>query len=176
MQKYAIKFFLCLVIFIGLTACASSVKQIDSVTTEPSRLIGQKYDGISVSLSEEMKSKLSGNLTFNTDEFKNTVKNAVEGGGLISSSSEYSINILLTDIRIRSVFNAIMFGFMAGDDHLVGTVTITDKNKKVLKSFEVSASYALGGLAGGQDSMRMSWLYQKFAELTVAELKGQKST
>ncbi|MDG4595250.1 MAG: DUF4410 domain-containing protein [Candidatus Contendobacter sp.] len=175
MQKSAMQVLLYLVILIGLTACASSVKRADSVTTEPNWLIGQKYGGISVSLSEEMKSKLSGNLTFNTDEFKNTIKNAAEGGGLISPTSEYSIHILLTDIRVRSVFNAVMFGFMAGDDHLVGTVTITDKNKKVLKSFEVSASYALGGLAGGQDSMRMSWLYQKFAELTVAELKGQKS-
>lgn len=174
MKKSVMQVLLYLIILIGLSACASSVKQMDSVTAESSRLIGQKYGGISVSLSEDMTSKLSGNLTFNTDEFKNTVKNTLQDGGLISPTSEYSINILLTDIRIRSIFNAVMFGFMAGNDHLIGTITITDKNKKVLKSFEVSASYALGGLAGGQDSMRMSWLYQKFAELTVAELKGQK--
>ena len=174
MHKFITKFFL-FFILIGLAACASSVKQMDSAITEPNRFTGQKFDGIAVSLSEEMKSKLSDNLTFNSDEFKNTIKNAFEGSGLINPTSEYSINILLTDIRIRSVFNAVMFGFMAGDDHLVGTVTITDKNKKALNSFEVSASYALGGLAGGQDSMRMNWLYQKFAEQTVAELKGQKS-
>ena len=106
---------------------------MDSVTTEPSQLVGQKFDSVSVSLSEEMKGKLSDNLTFNTDEFKNTVKNAFEGSGLRSPPPRnILINILLTDIRVRSVFNAVMFGFMAGDDHLVGTVTITDKNKMVL--------------------------------------------
>ncbi len=39
--------------------------------------------------------------------------------------------------------------------------------------FEVGASYALGGLAGGQDSARMGWLYEKFAEETINELKKQ---
>lgn len=41
---------------------------------------------------------------------------------------------------------------------------------KEFDRFVVSSCYALGGLAGGQDSMRMSWLYEKFAEETVKEL------
>jgi hypothetical protein len=41
-----------------------------------------------------------------------------------------------------------------------------------LNSFEVSASYALGGLAGGQDDARLSWLYEKFAELASKEITG----
>ena len=34
----------------------------------------------------------------------------------------------------------------------------------------VSVAYALGGIAGGQDETRMSWLYEKFAEETLNEL------
>ncbi|MBI3044616.1 MAG: hypothetical protein HYY78_17500 [Betaproteobacteria bacterium] len=43
---------------------------------------------------------------------------------------------------------------------------------KLLNQFEVSASYALGGLAGGQDEARMGWLYEEFAKLTLKELTG----
>jgi hypothetical protein len=38
--------------------------------------------------------------------------------------------------------------------------------------FTVSASYALGGFAGMNET-RMSWLFEKFSELTVAEIKGE---
>ena len=136
----------------------------------------QKFDSIAVSLSQEAQAKLSENPTFNSDEFKNVVKQKFEESGLMNAASEYSVHIAVTDLRTRSTFTAIMFGFMAGNDHIVGTVTITDNSNRTLKSFEISASYALGGLAGGQDSMRMNWLYEKFAELTVAELRGEKST
>jgi len=89
------------------------------------------------------------------------VKQKFEESGLMNAASEYSVHIAVTDLRTRSTFTAIMFGFMAGNDHIVGTVTITDNSNRTLKSFEISASYALGGLAGGQDSMRMNWLYEK---------------
>jgi len=42
----------------------------------------------------------------------------------------------------------------------------------VVRKFNVSASYGLGGIAGGQDDVRMNWLYEKFAEHTIAELSG----
>ncbi len=34
--------------------------------------------------------------------------------------------------------------------------------------------YALGGLAGGQDSPRMDWLYESFAQETANTLMGVK--
>jgi hypothetical protein len=64
-----------------------------------------------------------------------------------------------------------MFGVMAGDDHVNGRVRILDQANVPIRSFDVQASYALGGWAGGQDSMRMNWLYDKFSELAVAELE-----
>lgn len=175
MFKFFGKVLVALVILVSLAACATSVKRLDTVDTESHRLIAKKFDNISVSLSQETQGKLSENPTFNSGEFKNVVKKKFEESDLINATSEYSVDINVTDVRTRSTFTAIMFGFMAGDDHIVGIITITDKNKKILKSFEISASYAFGGLAGGQDSIRMGWLYEKFAELTIAELRGEKS-
>jgi hypothetical protein len=64
-----------------------------------------------------------------------------------------------------------MFGFMAGDDHVTGQVRVLDPAGRALRSFEVKASYALGGLAGGQDGARLGWLYDKFADMAAEELQ-----
>ncbi|MDR8853749.1 hypothetical protein FEP99_06809 [Burkholderia pseudomultivorans] len=50
-----------------------------------------------------------------------------------------------------------------------GTVTLADADNRPVDRFKVSASYALGGIAG-IDSMRMDWLYEKFTEQTLATL------
>jgi hypothetical protein len=60
---------------------------------------------------------------------------------------------------------------MAGDDHINGHVRVLDPSGRPLRSFEVKASYALGGLAGGQDGARMGWLYDKFADMAAEELQ-----
>jgi len=55
-----------------------------------------------------------------------------------------------------------------------GDVVVRGVDGKQLDKFSVSASYALGGLAGGQDEARMGWLYEKFAEETIKTLTGAK--
>jgi hypothetical protein len=67
-----------------------------------------------------------------------------------------------------------MFGFLAGPDNISGNVRVLDPTGKTLRSFEISASYALGGFAGGQDSIRLNYLYEKFAELTRDQLRDRK--
>lgn len=87
-----------------------------------------------------------------------------------SAAQRPVVDVIVTDIRTRSGFAAVMFGFMAGDDRIVGTVALADENAAQQDSFQISASYALGGLVGGQEGVRMGYLYEKFAELTAVEL------
>lgn len=83
-----------------------------------------------------------------------------------------SIDVVVTDLRSRSTFAAVMFGLLAGNDSITGDVTVRDSAGEPLQRFSISASYALGGFAGGQENARMGWLNQKFADLAVAELTG----
>lgn len=76
-----------------------------------------------------------------------------------------------SQFRVRSSFSAVMFGFMADSDSIDGKVREFNQEGRQVHSFDVSASYALGGIAGG-DGTRMNWLYDKFTELTIAELTG----
>ena len=82
--------------------------------------------------------------------------------------------VTITGVRVRGSFSAVMFGALAGADSVDGDVNVLDKDGKVLRTFKVSASYAFGGFAGGIDSVRLNYLYEKFADLTAAELSGTK--
>jgi len=161
-------------IAIVLTGCASSVRLADNsnrqfISKEPA-------NAISISLSEEAKQKLTDNMKFDQNALLDTVKRAMTAKNLLNESQSGPLNtveIVVKDMRVRSNFSAIMFGFMAGNDNITGDVILRDVSGKELNRFEVSASYALGGLAGGQDGARMSWLYEKFATHAVENLSGK---
>ena len=156
-----------------LAACASNVKRTEVAGAE-ALAPASKYKNVSITLNDQAKTKLADNLKFNTETLRGTVQRALEAQDLIQKTPDqvaYGVEIVITDVRILSNFSAIMFGFMAGADSVRGDVQVKDASGKLLKEFEVSASYALGGIAGGQDEARMGWLYEKFAEQTLNELR-----
>lgn len=156
-----------------LTACASNVKRTEVAGAEPLASTS-KYKNVSITLNDQAKTKLADNLKFNAETLRGTVQRALEAQDLIQKTPDqvaYGVEIVITDVRVRSNFSAIMFGFMAGADSVTGDVQVKDASGKLLKKFEVSASYALGGMGGGQDEARMGWLYEKFAEQTLNELR-----
>ncbi len=158
---------------LGLAGCAAGVKQ--SSIEHRQYLTSQPARQISINLNDDARKKLSDNLKFNQDSLLDHVKRALTAQNLLNETkpeAQNTIEIVVKDFRVRSNFSAVMFGFMAGNDNIVGDVILKDPAGKELNKFEVSASYALGGLAGGQDEARMGWLYEKFAELTVENLKG----
>lgn len=135
-----------------------------------------KVASVEIVLSDEAKEKLKDNLKFNLDTMKSTLMRSLEANELIDASSDKTLKITVFDIRVRSNFSAVMFGFMAGADIVAGTVTIKDAAQHVIDTYEVTASYALGGLAGGQDSARMDWLYEEFAKRTTKEMMGSSES
>jgi hypothetical protein len=112
---------------------------------------------------------------FNQDTLLRLIRQGLEQKHAVTVTPDQtlpSIEILITSIRSRSTFNAIMFGFMAGDDHIKGDVVVRSPEGLELQRFGVSASYALGGLGGGQTDARMGWLYETFAKHVIDELTG----
>lgn len=160
-------------LILGLVGCAAGVQhaKVDNkqyLSTKPAK-------AVSISLNDEAKAKVNDNLKFDQNALLDHVKRALTAKNLLAENKPESTNtveILVKDFRVRSNFSAVMFGFMAGNDSITGDVILKDAAGKELNKFEVSASYALGGLAGGQDGARMGWLYEKFAELAVENLSG----
>jgi len=152
-----------------LTGCAATVKQDARVNGDVSRLEGVTQ--VVAMMSPDAAKQQVDNPQFNRDELATRLRNRLEAKGLTAPSASHRVEIVVTDIRVRGAFAAIMFGFMAGDDHVTGRVRVMDPAGRALRSFEIHATYAFGGLAGGQDGMRMNWMYDKFAELAATELE-----
>jgi len=155
-----------------LGACGGNVTRHESSAAVVTPLANAQTRKATLLVHDEVKAKLAGNVKFNDAELVSMINRRLETAGALAEDAPYTVEVLITDVRVRSTFSAVMWGFMAGDDHISGTVELRNADKKPVHKFDVKASYALGGFAGGQDASRMGWLYEKFSELVVAELRG----
>lgn len=176
--RYLAVAMVCLLQFAG---CASGVKRSEAPQQREAYFSGQgKVAGdLSMSLSKEAQAQLPENLKFDSDRFLATIRRALDAKGMLARQPDKAlpkIEVIVTEIRVRSNFSAVMWGFLAGSDSLAGQVIVRDTSGNELQRFSVSASYALGGLAGGQDDTRMGWLYETFAKHTIEELTGSAGT
>jgi len=159
---------------LALTACASSVKH-DGPAGSPAPRLSGKVAGVAIELDEKAKKLHAENLKFNPEALRSMVQRALELKGLVAQDAPQRVLIEVTDMRIRSHFTAVLLGIFAGSDSVEGNVLLRGANDAVLARYVVSASYGLGGYAGGQDEARMNWLYEEFAKQTVNALTGEES-
>ncbi|WP_235471504.1 DUF4410 domain-containing protein [Herbaspirillum hiltneri] len=159
-----------LAVFI-LTGCAGTVHRDNNALK--SNFAADSVSEVEVQMTDEAQKLQTDNTQFSTNDLLGYIERKLDGQNLLKNNAPYRLQVTVTRFRIRSAFSAVMWGIMAGTDSVEGKVRVLDRDGKQVHSFDVSASYGLGGLAGGQDGMRMNWLYGKFAELTIAELTGK---
>ena len=132
-----------------------------------------------LTVSPEAKEKIKDNLKFDPEELRKHVERALSAYAVLDAGRKGQlpvVEVIVTSVRVRSNFSAVMWGAMAGADNISGDIVIKDATGKTLDTFHVSASYALGGLAGGQDGARMGWMYEEFAKQAVQEITGVKKS
>jgi len=161
-----------LVSLFAIVGCSSTVTRPDDADT--SRPVVKALQDFTVEMSPDAKMLLADNIKFDMHALRATLQRTLEVNNLIAPNGDYRLKVVVNDIRVRSTFNAMMWGFMAGNDHLRGDATILNLAGEPVYEFGASASYALGGWGGGQDSARMDWLYEKFSEMIADELLIQK--
>lgn len=155
-----------LVVF--FTGCASSVKR-DSIVSAPIAAIERIFD-TKVTMTAEAQTKLADNIKFSIADLTSTVNRTLEANKQFDKDAAHALEVSVTSFRVRGTFSAVMFGVLAGTDSLDGNVVVKDKAGKLLRKFDVSATYALGGWGGGQDSTRLNWMYEAFAKKISEEL------
>jgi len=133
-----------------------------------------KVKSVEARVSAKAKEQLADNIKFDLNTLRSTVERTLSASNLEDAGVAATLDVEVTNVYIRGSFTATMFGFFAGADNIAGNVRVLDLEGKVLRSFDVDASYALGGFAGGQDSVRLNYLYEKFAELTRDQLRAEK--
>jgi hypothetical protein len=161
---------------IVLGGCASGVTRTDShagSVFKPSADI--PINKVTVSMTDDVRTNLKDSTKFNQEDLRNTIQNTLAINKLYAAQNPASISldVVVTRVRVRSTFNAIMWGAMAGNDAIEGNVTVKDSTGKVIDKFGVNTSYALGGFAGGQDGSRLGWLDEAFAKQVLAQFDGE---
>lgn len=159
-----------------LTGCAGTVQREGGKTAAPGSMLGLSYNRVELALTEDARKLQADNPQFSTKELGRYIETRLDANNLLRSDAPYRINITIEDFRVRSAVSAVLLGILAGTDSMSGRVQIVDAAGRQLHAFKVNASYGLGGWGGGQDSMRMNWMYEKFAELTLNELTGNTKT
>ena len=161
-----------------LGACSTGVKRSPDVGLQTPQFdtLGKKAGNFSVGLSDKARAEAVLAVIFDESKLRGMIREALVTNDILSPAPDPTrptVEIMVTAIKIRSTGAAIMLGFFAGDDHINGKVIVRAPDQSVLQEFVVESSYALGGLAGGQESVRMDWLYESFAEHVAAELSGR---
>lgn len=160
-----------------LSGCAAGVENLQQSSQSQKTVVSSSpvlINAVVISYTAEAQKEMTDNLKFNPNTLVDEIKNGLTARNIFDSTrkSGYVVDIQFTDIRIRSNFNAIMFGAMAGADKVDGIVSLQDPSGNIIRKFLVHTGYGLGGFAGGVDDSRMGWLYDKFAQYTVQELAG----
>jgi hypothetical protein len=156
-----------------LAACAGSAVRKEGAGDAAT--VGTLRVGtVQVRISPKARDQLPDNIKFDPSTMSSTIGRALSGSNLQDTAAANTLDVEVTNVYIRGTFSAVMFGLLAGADNLSGNVRVLGPGGQVLRSFDVSASYAFGGFAGGQDSIRINYLYEKFAELTRDQLQDRK--
>ena len=156
-----------------VSACASSIQHRENAPDYSYK--NEKFCKVDLTVSKDATKDPNDRVRFDENKLRNMIERKLEVCGLVDANSLKKVNIEITDIRVRSTFNAFMWGFMAGNDHIRGDVSLIGDNGNLMHTFHVSASYALGGFAGMNEA-RMSWLYEEFSKLAVDEIMGKNSS
>ena len=154
-----------------LAACAGTIQRESGAGAR--RVQGASYSGVEIVLNDEARRAQGDNPLFNARELGEYVRKQLDAHELLNAQGTHRVEVTIEHMRVRSAAAAVILGIMAGADSIDGYVRVYDANGRQVHGYKVNASYALGGLAGGQDTTRLGWLYAKFAELTVAELAGE---
>jgi hypothetical protein len=164
----------------SIFGCASTVnrstgtvKETSSVKEEVVQVIKfSPLKSLTVTLDENAQKKLADNTNFSRDNLFSKINSVLTANQYLqtqANNSNLKIEVVVTNLRVRSGVSAIMLGFLAGADSITGQVYVKD-GERVLDNFEVDISYAFGGVMGDTDT-RMNWMYESFSNKILEELK-----
>ena len=167
---------LLLALCVSMAGCAGTIQR--ESTHGVKTIEGATYKSVDVVMSESAKSLLNDNPQFSSQsqfsplELGDNVRRRLDAAKLMNPNSKHRVEVTVESFKVRDTLAAVAFQFLAGTDYIDGYVRVLDESGKQLHAYKVSATYSMGGVAGSMDSMRMNWMYDKFGELTAAELAG----
>ena len=177
MIKNSIKLIcLCFTAILVINGCSSTVSRQDGQSRPAQTIItpSNPLGNIVVTYSEEARKKLSDNTAFSDRDLKLQIQKTLSAAKLISDNTDPkkpTLYVEVTNIRVRSIANRMMLGFMSGADYVMGNVTVKDVSGKTLDAFQISTDHYESYTVGTTNVL--SWIYETFADDIRKELKNE---
>ena len=168
-QMIIVRVCLCAAVLL-LTGCAATIQRETNAGAR--KIESATYTGVDIVLTDAARRLQADNPQFSVRELGDYVRRRLEATELLNPQGTHRVEVTIESFRVRSAAAAVMLGIMAGTDQIDGYVRVYDARGRQVHGYKVNAHYGLGGWGGDQDGMRMNWLYDKFSELTIAELSG----
>lgn len=156
--------------------CSSTVSR-QAGQSRPAQAIitpSNPLGNIVITYSDEAQKKLSDNAAFSDKDLKLQLQKTLSAAKLVSSNvnpKQPTLFVNVTNVRIRSVTNRLMLGFLSGSDYVQGDVTVKDASGKTLDTFKISTDHYESFTVGTTNVL--SWIYETFAGDTLKELKNE---
>ena len=150
----------------GLSGCASTVTHAPAPAAAsgaaPLAPIEPKVGRLELRLSGEAQKMAAENPVFSVEQLRQTLERTLRERGVLVPGHPQVLDVELVRLRARSTGAAVWAGAFAGTDQVAGNVVLRGADGRALRTFNVDASYGLGGIAGAE-STRMNWLYDRFS-------------
>lgn len=166
----------------AMSGCSSYTR--DASTTLPSGAttaaprFGTRPVAVQVTLTPNARDQVKSDTPFDTKALQEAMERQLSARQLLAGpdgTDVMHLNIEVTDIRMRGTGSEIIWGVLAGNDHIDGTATLLDSKNQPVDTFKVSAVYASDHLVDMQtEGHRTDVLYQKFADQTMSALDQKK--
>ena len=167
---------LCFTALLVINGCSSTVSRQagQSRPAQPIITPSNPLGNIVITYSDEAQKKLSDNAAFSDKDLKLQLQKTLSSAKLISANvnpKQPTLFVSVTNVRIRSIANRMMLGFLSGSDYVQGDVTVKDASGKTLDAFKISTDHYESFVVGTTNVL--SWIYETFAGDTLKELKNE---
>jgi len=177
MMKNSLKLIcLCFTALLVISGCSSTVSR-QAGQGRPAQTIitpSNPLGNVVITYSEEAQKKLADNTAFSDRDLKLQIQKTLSAAKLISDNinpKQPTLFVNVTNIRVRSIANRMMLGFLSGSDYVEGDVTVKDVSGKTLDTFKISTDHYESFTVGTTNVL--SWIYETFAGDTLKELKNE---
>ncbi|EQA47287.1 hypothetical protein LEP1GSC050_0539 [Leptospira broomii serovar Hurstbridge str. 5399] len=159
-----------LIVFLAALAwnCSSSATR-EVPNTKVNYKSAKFNETVNLSFEEAADKEIKEGNYFKSEEFLNYFKQELSNKGVLLAKAKETIEIKITEARIRSLGVAIWLGTFAGPDRIKGDVTVKNSKGEVIDTIKISVAYALGGFVGGQNKNRIGYLYSEFTKLLIEQ-------
>ncbi len=150
---------------LALAGCGISSK---SKTLSSNSSTATNVAGLSMKISDAARARMRDNPGFKEDQLQSTIKDDLTKRKLLLSSSKQTLDVNVTDLRVRNGAAVYFAGVFAGNDFVVADVIVKDAAGNILKSSQINVTFRLASWASLGTAARNAQMYETFARHVAA--------